>query len=345
MDAPTIVNKTDFAAAPRTLMSKEGERLVVIVKGTFAKFSAQEELECVSKVLRRGIRGQDIPWGNPEKSSIKYPSDLCIAKPGTDVIVVAAAHAPGGKAVPFFDAGLQVGTLEKVVRIFGPRVWGHNGSSLSSPRPTLGTEIRYDYAWGGLDDSDPMRLLEEARNPVGTGVTRDVTTLTHTPAPCVEDPGNLLVSVQTKPAPAGLGAIGRHWVPRRHFLGNYGAAWLRERAPLLPLDHDDRSNLCASTGLTAVSPLSGGEKSALWNLTPGGGTLKFALPRVHLTITLQTKEKEPQSKMPYLDTVLIDTLRTPEDSFLIVEMVWRAAFTPPRRLKDAKLTVNAERHK
>jgi hypothetical protein len=342
MDAPRIDNKTELAAQPRALIAKDGERLVVIVKATFARVPGEGALELVPRAERRGIRGQDIPWGDPEKSSIKYPSDLCLAKPGTDVIVVAAAHAPGGRAVPWFDAGVRVGPLEKTIRVFGLRAWGTNGTTLSAPRPTLGTEVRYDHAWGGFDGTDPERPLEEPRNPVGMGITRDAASLTHQLAPSIEDPAHLLSSAHTRPPPAGLGAIGRHWEPRRHFVGTYDAAWLKQRAPLLPLDHDDRSNLCASPGLTAVPPLQGGEDAALMNLTPGGGALAFRLPALRVAVTLRVNERDPQTRRPYLDTVLIDTLNVNETTDVIVEMVWRASFLPPRRLKDARIIVTEE---
>ncbi len=342
MDAPQLDNKTDFAAQPRTLLSKDGERLVVIVKATLTKVPRESAIEVVASAARRGIRAADAPWGDPEKSSIKYPSDLCLAKPGTDVIVVAAAHAPGGKAVPSFDAGVRVGSLEKTIRIFGLRVWAADGTSLSAPRPTMGVEVRYDHAWGGFDASDPQTPVEEPRNPVGVGIARDLSTLTHRPGPMIEDPGSLIASVRTRPPPAGLGAIGRHWAPRREFLGTYDAAWLEQRAPLLPLDHDDRSNLCASPGLTATPPLLGGEAVALLNLTPGGGTVSFKLPRIRITVTLHVKGREPETLTPYLDTVLIDTVGVPDTTDVVVEMVWRAAFRPPRRMKDARLVVTEE---
>jgi hypothetical protein len=342
VDPPRLDNKTDLAATPRMLMAKDGERLVLIVKATFARVAREPVLDLVPRAERRGIRGQDIPWGDPEKSSIKYPSDLCVAKPGTDVIVIAAAHAPGGRPVPSFDAGVRVGELEKTVRVFGLRVWEEGGSRLSAPRPTTGIELRYDFAWGGLDMSDPEDPVEEARNPVGMGIARDPATLTHQSAPMIEDPVNPMGSARTRPPPAGLGAVGRHWEPRRSFLGTYDAAWLRTRAPLLPLDHDDRANLCASPGLTAVPPLQGGEDVALLNLTPGGGTVSFRLPRVGVTATLHAKGREPERLVPYLDTVVIDTVRVPESTDVIVELVWRAAFRPPRRMKDARLALTAE---
>ena len=342
MDAPPLENETELAAQPRMLLGKDGERLVVIVKATLARTPLSGALEVVPQGARRGIRAADVPWGDPAKSSIKYPSDLCISKPGTDVIVVAAAHAPGGKAVPSFDAGVRVGALEKTIRVFGLRVWAANGTSLSPPRPTLGVEVRYDHAWGGFDASDPERALEEPRNPVGLGIARDLATLTHTPGPMIEDPAHLLASVRTRPPPAGLGAIGRHWAPRRAFLGTYDAAWLETRAPLLPPDHDDRSNLCASPGLTATPPLLGGEDVALLNLTPGGGSVSFKLPRIRITVALHAPGREPETLIPYLDTVLIDTVRVPEGADVVVELVWRASFRPPRRLKDARLVVTEE---
>lgn len=342
MDAPRLDNKTEFVARPLLLLAKDGERLVLIVKATFAGVHGESTLELSPRAERRGIRGADVPWGEPEKSSIKYPSDLCIAKPGTDVIVVAAAHAPDGRAVPSFDAGVRVGRLEKTIRVFGLRVWEANGAGLSAARPTMGIEVRYDYAWGGIDVSDPGKPAEEPRNPVGMGIACDPSSLTHKPAPMIEDPLHLISSARTRPPPAGLGVIGRHWEPRRRFLGTHDAAWLEQRAPLLPLDHDDRANLCASPGLTAVPPLVGGEDVALLNLRSGGGALSFRLPKIRITASLLAMGREPQKLTPYLDTVVMDTLSVPEGAEVVVELIWRAAFLPPRRMKDAKIVVTEE---
>jgi hypothetical protein len=187
--------------------------------------------------------------------------------------------------------------------------------------------------------SNPM---EEPRNPVGMGIARDPATLTHKPAPFIEDPAHPISSVRSRPPPAGLGAIGRHWEPRRSFLGTYDTAWLEQRAPLLPLDHDDRANLCASPGLTAVPPLAGGEDVALLNLTPGGGTVAFHLPRLRVTVDLEVKGQPPATLTPHLDTVLLDTVAPTAPNDVLIELVWRAAFRSPRRMKDAEIAVRQE---
>jgi hypothetical protein len=167
-------------------------------------------------------------------------------------------------------------------------------------------------------------------------------TLTKEPAPRIEDPWHLIGSAWTRAPPAGLGAIERHWEPRRRFLGTYDAAWLTQRAPLLPLDHDDRANLCASPGLTAAPPLQGGEDGALLNLRPGGGTLSFRLPKIRIMASLSAKGREPQMLTPYLDTVVIDALEVPESADIVIDLVWRAAFRWPRCMKDATISVTEE---
>lgn len=338
MDAPPLDNDTDYLAEPRLLMGRDGEALAVLVKATFEVWEQQAELAPSGR--QRPVRSADEPWGQPDVSSIRYPSDLCLHKPGTDVVVVASAHAPHGQPVPSFDASVKVGALERAVRVFGLRVWEGRGSGLSSPKPTTGCAVRYDFAWGGSDFSDPSAPVEEARNPVGRGVVRDRAALTHQEAPCIEDPFRLIGSADTAPEPGGLGAIGRHWMPRRQYLGTYDLAWQENLAPLLPQDFDDRANLCATPGLTATTPLAGGETVGLLNLTPGGGAVSFALPRVRPVVRCQREGQSPEEQRPFLDTVLIDTHDTEPKA--VVEMVWRAVFPPPRRMKQVVLEVEED---
>jgi hypothetical protein len=340
MSQPPIDNRTDFVAHPQMFVDKDGEKLVTIVKATFVRES-DGTIEVAPKKQQRKIRFADIPWGDPEKSSILYPADICLRKPGTDVVVVAKAYAPGNKPVPTFDAAVRVGPLSKIVRIFGLRVWQTGGNGLSPPRPIAEMEMRYENAWGGFDDSDPANPLEEPRNPVGTGLTRDLEGLTHQPAPSIEDPAQPILTARTRPPPAGIGAIGRHWEPRRRYVGTYDERWLEERSPLPPLDQDDRMNLCATPDLVAVPPLRGGEEAALVNLERGGGTSAFLLPRVGVEIEFRMPGEPPEVVRPYLDTVIVDTLANPrrEERPLTLEYVWRASVKAPPRLKDARVIV------
>src|SRR5262245_53175483 len=195
MHQPALDNKTDFAVHPQARLDAEGEKLVAIVKATFEIEGSDVVIAPAERT--RGIRFADFPWEKDKPESIAYPADVCLRKPGTDVILVAKACAPGGRAVPSFDVRVEVGPLQKSLVVFGPGVWVDKGGGLSAPRPISELDMRYDYAWGGRDDEDPAELAEEPHNPVGMGVTRKPAGLTHKPAPHIEDPAFPIRSART----------------------------------------------------------------------------------------------------------------------------------------------------
>ncbi len=344
MDAPEIDSSSDFVIQPFVLLDKDGEKLVTMVKGTFL-LSAEGSFSLAPPTEQRPLRFVDEPWDDPVTSPPKYPCDACGVKAATDVVVVAKGYAPEGKPVDCFDVLARIGKLEKTLRIFGLRVWLDDGAGLTAPRPLLEQEIRYDLAWGGLDTSDMSQIVEEPRNPVGLGVVRDPSQLTHQPAPCIEDPTALISSRRSAPPPAGFGAIGPHWQPRRGYAGTVDEKWHREQAPLLPLDRDERANQCASPGLIADPPLRGGEPVALMGLLPGGDLHQLELPRAEVEVELHHRGREPQAFTPHLDTVIIDTLAEMAPlSPVVVELVWRVVTPAPRRMKDLLIRVKARAH-
>jgi hypothetical protein len=341
MPKPRVDNRTDFAVFPHVLFDKDGERLVTMVKATFETPLPQGgDLELAPKKRRRGIRMKDFPWGEPDKTTIAYPADICIRKPGTDVVFVAKAHAPDGVPAPFFDAYAQIGLLRKAIRVHGLRVWQADGAGIGPPAgPVAELEVRYEHAWGGFDDEDPKKVAEEARNPMGKGCVGHPSKLTDQQAPQIEDPAAPIQSWRTRPPPAGLGPIGRHWEPRRRYAGTYDARWKEQRAPLLPDDFDDRFNQCASPGLVADPPLRTGEEVKLLNLVPGGGPTIFSLPRVAIEIDVRPRGAEPRTFRPHLDTVLVDLMGFVPDQAIAVEMVWRADVPAPRFVDQAQVVV------
>ena len=356
---PKIENETDFVVEPHTLVDGDGERLVAILKATFELVPGQPRgrdgsFECAPAARRRGIRAADIPWGEPETSSIAYPSDLCVHKPGTDIIVVGRAYPPSGEPVQTFDAGVRLGRVQKVVRITGPRVFAGSGDTITKPRSAQAIDVRYDFAFGG-SDSNEETFVEDARNPVGLGVAIEPKSLDGSPAPQIEDPLDPVKDARSRPKPAGLGVIGRHWEPRRARWGTHDAAWLKNRAPLPPRDFDERANFAATPELIHVPPIAGGEEGALSNLVAGGGTTAFVLPRINTSFTVRVKGREPVSFTPFIDTVIIDTrfLPTARDeagkpigpplTAMVLELVQRVSVPAPRKPSDATITVLEKR--
>ena len=111
-------------------------------------------------------------YGEPDQSSIKSPSDVSLMKPGTDVLLIGKAYAPGGRPTTWMDVGVTVGPLRKTVRVFGDRVWKtatkELSYSISETEPFETMPLVWERAFGGMEKTvKPPRA--ELRNPVGTG--------------------------------------------------------------------------------------------------------------------------------------------------------------------------------
>src|SRR5690606_7781294 len=131
-----------YALHPQVLVDRDGERLVAIVKATFEL--VDEQLDLASEARMRGIRPGDVPWDPEIPASIAYPADLAIRKPGTDVAVLASAHAPGGRPAPRVDVCVEIGPVKRALVVFGPRVWLDDGLGLSQPEPMLELDLKWD---------------------------------------------------------------------------------------------------------------------------------------------------------------------------------------------------------
>ncbi len=180
--------------------------------------------------------------------------DVVITKRGTDFVVKATAHAPGGRPVTEVDAAVTVaGVYRHRVRVIGDRTcqWRDGRLVFSEPEPFTTMPLTYDRAYGGSDESAREELdqhhlgalqkyvrqyLTDAnlcvyyRNSAGKGYLihagEDADGL---PLPNLEDPDDrlnarhLAVEDATRwydqPLPAGFGWFDWQWFPRLAFLG------------------------------------------------------------------------------------------------------------------------------
>ncbi len=305
----------------------DGRQLVVVlVKERFVV----DRDGVVERTNDAEIRPVDEPWDEPPQS-LKLPSDVCVRKPRTDVVVAAKAMARDRAPVRSLDVLVRVGPVEKLLRVHGTRVWYRtmNGLGLTPPEPFEDVELRWDLAWGGCDFEEGRKPLEEARNPVGRGVVRVPSTLVHQPGPQIEDPRAPITAHASVHEPAGIAPIGRHWEPRRRYVGTMDELWRKERLPLLPADFDDRHNQCAPPYLIAPGRLRGGELVQLGGLC-ADGALQFELPRIVFYVG-SVRDDGAVEHRAELDTVLL----LPNERAL--EMTWRAVVPmthPMRRVRE-----------
>jgi hypothetical protein len=299
------------------------DTLVVVVKATF-------ELGPLPRIAekQRPIVLADEYWGDPTASSLRYPSEVHLGKPATDVIVIGSAHAPHGQPVTELDVAVRVGDRSQRVRVYGDRHWtaGLRGLQPSEAKPFVRMPITWERAYGGRILGSAGQVLAEPRNPVGVGFAdgRNDDELLGHPVPNLDDPDDPLVQPGQPARPMGFAAIAPSWQPRTAYAGTYDERWRKTRSPYLPEDFDPRYFQAASAGLIVDPPLVGGEPILLAGFDPNG-TWQFALPRCSIDI-LATVADFTHHMIPMLDTVVLE----PDEGRFT--MTWRATLAVDRQL-------------
>lgn len=317
-------NRTPFAAERTWVRDRDGAEIwLTAVKASFT-WKANGTLKVADE--QPPVTLIPVHHGKPGQSSLRFESDLQRTKLTTDVVVIGQAHTPGERPQRQIDVGLTVGPVVKMLRVFGDRVW-HRGA-ISEAQPFTTMPLVYERAFGGVD----MQSEEPAwdtRNPVGQGYASAAKHLEHRPLPNVEYAQQPMRKWNDRPEPAGFGALACHWQARQRFSGTYDARWERERLPLLPHDFDDRHYQFAPGDQQAPQWLRGGEPVVLRNLAPGGGEVRFALPRMYLGFeTFFYTGPSVRHDPPRLHAVILE----PDASR--VSLVWHTALPcHPRVLK------------
>lgn len=326
-----VINKTPFQVKTMLLQDTDGrDQVVVAVKATFdigerGSLSISEE--------QAEILMEDEFAGEPGSSSILKECEATLPKLSTDVVVTG--HVFGGPGIKQLDAGIRVGNLRNVCRVFGERQWIKKtaGASISDPRPFEQVALLYENAFGGFDTSNEKPELHESepRNPVGCGLVAKKTKLPieELRVPSIEDPGKLISGLKDRPCPVGFGFLAPLWQPRFSFAGTYDEQWQEERAPLLPVDFDPRFFNSANPKLISDHYLEGGETIQLVNMGKVR-KLQFQLPRIELDIVNVTRTSRRSILEPRLNTVLVEadeprvTLlwKATEDVFQKVHKLW-----------------------
>jgi len=303
-------NETPFGAVMMPSSDREGVDLLLIV------VAAQFELpEPGTKDL--GLRSSDtqnLPpmveeyVGEPGQSSIRRDGQSSYTKPATDIHVCGDAWAPHGQPVTDMIVNIRVGSCGVDLRVTGDRIWERAAMSArpSNPAPFVKMPLIWERAYGGVAKSSTVqRPAFEPRNPIGCGLETDQQHAIGQPLPNIEHPRQPLGQIADRPQPVGVGPTGRHWQPRLHYAGTYDEAWKRERAPLWPLDFDERFFCSAPSYLQASPHLVGGEAVVLRGLH-ADGPMEFRLPVLRFTSRSRFIGHTEERNLVF-DGVLIET--------------------------------------
>jgi hypothetical protein len=323
-----VTNMTPFAVERSIQYDGAGRQIwVVVTKGTFTiqpdgsvePAQAQEPVALTARYA-----------GPPGASQLLRDAELVPAHPGTDVVLNAVAHAPQGHPVRELHVSVEVGPLAKTLVVTGKRHWerGLLGLTASSPEPFVALPLRWEHAFGG---SDPRGNEAEPRNAAGCSFFTSAGTATGGELPRIEAPKSRIHHWRERPAPAGFGAVAPGWSPRRERAGTFDESWSTERAPLWPVDYDERFHVSAAEGLWAPEGLRGGETVTLTNLSVEP-VLRFMLPRIFLGFATHVTGSVVHHR-PALDRVII------EPELRRVLMVWRTSLALGPRVHEVVRTV------
>lgn len=323
-----LENNTGYSAARACLVNRDGDQVwVVVVKVTYL---LNDDGTVKEHPEQEAVTLGPVFLGEPGKSSLLREGELVTSHPGTDVTLLANAHAPAGYSTTKLQVGVAVGSVRKVLQVTGDRFWDNSlvGMRMTPPAPFTVMPISYERAYGGTNVFGDAGEHEEhdSRNPIGQGFASSPAYLAGKPLPNIEDPDYPLRTWKDRSKPSGLCPVPVNWSPRLELAGTFDSAWRTQRAPLLPSDYDERHTLSAPPDLVSTQPLRGGEQVVLTNLTPTS-ELRFRLPRPHLALSTSTKRGRIRQDAQ-LDRVIIE----PDARKLV--MVWRSSLICGSRIRD-----------
>ena len=296
-------------------MDARGRDVAIVVAKMAYEVSQEGAVRRVLSSVRRAEQ-------RDEAGGLAFPNEVeAHEKPGTDVGLIGMACPPRAANTRTAYAWLTVGSIRKVVLVYGPRVYvkGWRGVVPSDPAPLVHpVPLRFDHAFGG---TDPITGAADPTNPVGRGFASDPDRLVGEPAHALEPAPE--GGTPPPPSHATFAPIPANWEPRRSLAGTNDHAWARSRAPVRPRDFDPRHFNWSVRGLHSQAPLLGDEQVEIGGVRPEG-VWRFRLPRYAVTIESITDGLHA-SHPTHLDTFFVDAERR------LVELVWRAAIPLPRK--------------
>ena len=337
-----LINNTNFLLDSYTRLNHNGiEYETVLLKGCF-KMVPTSKNEDESWLLRAAkdqgeFFKKNIHFDNNKKASVRFEKDHVNFKLATDLIINATAYAPENKPTKQWEAGIEIGTHKKLLRVIGPRQWKYTNKewTLTEPKACLSVPLRYENAYGG-DAKSAKAINLPINNPTGKGVfnTQDISQ--SFPAHQIESIDNPIVNANEARYPEGFGFINKKWEPRKSML-----AELTNKTKGLPkmvragIGHQAANY----RGMVMRGYLSGSETVTLGNLLPGKSIQKLRLPSLKVSFkSILFPNQQHKGFLP-LETVVFDIDAKDSEDYRVY-LYWRMVHGDSTAIES--IEVNAE---
>jgi len=308
-----IVNRMGIAASASPAMAADGTPLLVLVAKASFELPASG---CVARLAQEQLPIQEVDEfeSEPGLSPPRLEADTAPYKPRCDIVLTGSAYAQGRTAARGVEVGLQVGSLRKVLEVWGARQWqrtvmGLGAWTLSDAQPFERLALSYALAYGGSHINADKPGNPDGRqvwhaNPVGVGFyTRHLQLPADQPAAHTQWPGQHPADPWTPQPSLSFGPVGRNWQPRLQHAGTFDDGWQQQRFPLLPEDFNPQHWQLAPLD-QQVEALRPGMPVQLWNLTPDG-YWSFELPALSPQVRF-TRGGRVSARPMRADTLLLE---------------------------------------
>lgn len=208
----------------------------------------------------------------------EQPLDMVMPKPHGEVLAAASAFSP--EPVTHMDVRLQVGSIDKRLKVIGERGWRYGTVPLhqiDAPAPFTHMPLTWERAYGG--ENHPQ-------NPVGRGHTGSrfsaFVGVNEGAMPNIEYPDRAITGHHQALEPAGYAPTDVRWAPRKDRGGTYDADWLKNISPGLPADIDWTIFNAAPADQQIKDYWQGGEAYRLEGLHPTRPVISGRLPELRV---------------------------------------------------------------
>jgi hypothetical protein len=147
------------------------------------------------------------------------------SKPNTDLLIKGQCHTPNGEAMPLCKVSFGLKGEAQSFYVFGDRQWQNEmllGKTITEPKTFTHMPLCYENSFGGYGFE---------ANPVGKGING-------LNLPNIENPNDLVLSLDDRPQPVGFAPLHSLWQPRKRKMGTFDKNWEEQRWPWFPADMD-----------------------------------------------------------------------------------------------------------
>jgi uncharacterized protein YjbI with pentapeptide repeats len=263
-----IVKPMTLGLMHRPYLWRGQHRLLVATLGFFALGGRAQSL------LRDNLQWHKLAAALPPGR----PLDELMPKVRGEVLLAGSAYAAQGLATTEQFVRLQLGSIDKRIRVLGDRQWMYGLLPLfriTPPAPFTKMPLVWNRAFGGA---------RHPANPEGRGYDPNPLAAlwgrNHGPMPNLEAPERPVRGHRRRCAPAGFGPIDVGWQPRRRWIGTYGKAWQALAHPGLADDTDPAFFNAAPLDQRIDGHFQGGEAYRLEGMHPQRPVIEGHLPEL-----------------------------------------------------------------